>query len=194
MEVSGEVADLLVREGLQVAEVALRLSGSGVVNAAALVTALLKENYKLSGKVGVGRLNKENAEAVVIPIRARDLRRFKELAKKFGVLYAAVRDKNDSKGVVHIISNTNYAALLNAALEEMKYPVYGGTKTVQEQSSASKKEISRAQPDLASRERGNGSTVLSGEDKPSVRRRLDEIRSAAKGRGREAQRNQERQR
>ena len=30
MEVSGEVADLLVREGLQVAEMAARLSGKGV--------------------------------------------------------------------------------------------------------------------------------------------------------------------
>ena len=31
MEVSGEVADLLVREGLQVAEVAAKLAGKGCV-------------------------------------------------------------------------------------------------------------------------------------------------------------------
>ena len=36
MEVSGEVAARLVKEGLQVAEAALRLSGKGAVNAAAL--------------------------------------------------------------------------------------------------------------------------------------------------------------
>jgi len=53
MEVSGEVADLLVREGLQVAEAALKLSGKGAVNAAALVTALIKENYRVVGKVGI---------------------------------------------------------------------------------------------------------------------------------------------
>ncbi len=62
MEVSGEVADLLVREGLQVAEIAAKLAGKGVVSAAALIVALLKGNYKTVGKVGVNRLNKENAE------------------------------------------------------------------------------------------------------------------------------------
>ena len=40
MEVSGEVADLLVREGLQAAELAARLSGKGIVNAAALLAAM----------------------------------------------------------------------------------------------------------------------------------------------------------
>ena len=60
MEVSGEVADLLVREGLQVAEVAAKLAGKGVVSATALIVALLKGNYKTVGKVGVNRLNKEN--------------------------------------------------------------------------------------------------------------------------------------
>ena len=53
MEVSGEVADLLVKEGLQVAEAAAKLAGKGAVNAAALLVALLKGNYKTVGKVGV---------------------------------------------------------------------------------------------------------------------------------------------
>ena len=56
MEVSGEVADLLVREGLQVAELAARLSGKGVVSAAVLLAAMVKQNYKVVGKVGVDRL------------------------------------------------------------------------------------------------------------------------------------------
>ena len=117
MEVSGEVADLLVKEGLQVAEAALRLSGKGAVNAAALVTALVKENYKVVGRVGVERLNKENAEAVVIPILHEDTERFNSLARKFGVLYASVEKAEGGNGIVHIISNTNYAAQLNAVLE-----------------------------------------------------------------------------
>ena len=91
MEVSGEVADLLVKEGLQVAEAALRLSGKGAVNAAALVTALVKENYKVVGRVGVERLNKENAEAVAIPIRIEDKEKFSSLAKKFGGLRLSPR-------------------------------------------------------------------------------------------------------
>ena len=70
MEVSGEVADLLVKEGLQVAELAAKLSAKGAVNAAVLTAALIKNNYKLAGQVGVERLNRDNAESVVIPIQA----------------------------------------------------------------------------------------------------------------------------
>ena len=177
MEVSGEVADLLVREGLQVAEAALKLSGKGAVNASALVTALIKENYKVVGKVGIERLNKENAEAVVIPIRAEDLQKFGSLAKKFGVLYAAVQKTENSNDTVHIISNTNYAAQLNAVLEEMNYPAYGRSKGGQ----VSKKEMSRAQPETPSRERGTGLTASSKEDKPSVREHLAELKTVADG-------------
>ena len=177
MEVSGEVADLLVREGLQVAEAALKLSGKGAVNAAALVTALIKENYKVVGKVGIERLNKENAEAVVIPIRAEDLQKFSSLAKKFGVLYAAVEKTENCHGTVHIISNTNYAAQLNAVLEEMNYPVYSRAKGGQ----ASKKEMPRVQPETPSRERGTGLTASMPEDKPSVREQLAELKTVADG-------------
>ena len=177
MEVSGEVADLLVREGLQVAEAALKLSGKGAVNAAALVTALIKENYKVVGKVGVERLSKENAEAVVIPIRAEDLQKFSSLAKKFGVLYAAVEKTEGGREAVHIISNTNYAAQLNAVLEEMNYPVYSKAKGGQN----SKKEMPRVQPETPSRERGTGLTASMPEDKPSVREQLAELKTVADG-------------
>ena len=176
MEVSGEVADLLVREGLQVAEVALRLSGSGIVNTAALITALLKENYKLSGKVGIDRLNRENAESIVVPIRAEDMTRFKELAGKFGVLYAAVEKKADSKGVVHIISNANYAAQLNAVLSAMSYPMFGKGKAEE----SPKKETPRSPPERNSVGHGTGFSAQTKDDKPSVREHLEKLREAAK--------------
>jgi len=177
MEVSGEVADLLVREGIQLVEAALRISGKGTISAAALVTAIAKENYKVVGKVGIERLNKENAEAVVIPIRAEDMDNFKSLAKKFGVLYAAVEAERSEVGAVHIISNTNYAAQLNAVLEEMRYPIYSKAKGGQ----ASKKESSRAQQEPSFRERGTGLTASGREDKPSVREHLAELKTVAEG-------------
>ncbi len=122
MEVSGEVADLLVKEGLQVAELAARLSGKGIVNAAALLAAMVKNNYKVVGKVGIDRLNRENVESVVISIKGTDLSRFEKTAKRFGVLYAAA--KNENAEVVHIISNVNYSAQLNAVLEAMAIAGY----------------------------------------------------------------------
>ena len=120
MEVSGEVADLLVKEGLEAARIATELSAKGLVHAAALLAAMVKQNYKVVGKVGIEKLMKENsAESVIIPIKAADYEKFQKIAKQFGVLYAAVKHESKETGVVHIVSNMNYSAQLNAVMEAM---------------------------------------------------------------------------
>ncbi len=171
MEVSGEVADLLVKEGLQVAELAARLSGKGIVNAAALLAAMVKNNYRVVGKVGVDRLCRENVESVVIPIKSEDVPRFEKMARRFGVLYAAA--KNENVEVVHIISNINYSAQLNAVLEAMGYGI--PAREVQ----SAKKAKARAPQETSSKERGNGLTPQQGNEKPSVREKLEELKAAA---------------
>lgn len=173
MEVSGEVADLLVREGLQVAELAARLSGKGVVSAAVLLAAMVKQNYKVVGKVGIDRLNRENAESVVIPIHTADLPRYEKLAKQFGVLYAATRNENTE--VVHIISNTNYAAQLNAVLETMGY----GLPTAARETQSAKKAKPRAPQEKCSGERGTGWRSTGSNERPSVREKLEHLKAAA---------------
>ena len=120
MEVSGEVADLLVKEGLEAARIATELSAKGLVHAAALLAAMVKQNYKVVGKVGIEKLMKEtNAESVIIPIKAADYEKFQKIAKQFGVLYAAVKHESKETGVMHIVSNMNYSAQLNAVMEAM---------------------------------------------------------------------------
>ena len=54
MEVSGEVADLMVKEGLQVSETAVKLAGSGIKNVAALLPAMFPTDYKTVGSTSVG--------------------------------------------------------------------------------------------------------------------------------------------
>ena len=103
MEVSGEVADLLVKEGLEAARIATELSAKGLVHAAALLAAMVKQNYKVVGKVGIEKLMKEtNAESVIIPIKAADYEKFQKIAKQFGVLYAAVKHESKETGVMHM--------------------------------------------------------------------------------------------
>lgn len=173
MEVSGEVADLLVREGLQVAELAARLSGKGVVSAAVLLAAMVKQNYKVVGKVGIDRLNRENAESVVIPIHSADLSRYEKLAKQFGVLYAAT--KNGDSEVIHIISNSNYAAQLNAVLEAMGY----GLPTMARETQSAKKATPRAPQEKSSGERGTGWRSTGSSERPYVREKLENLKAAA---------------
>ena len=176
MEVSGEVADLLVKEGLEAAKIATELSAKGLVNAAALLAAMIKQNYKVVGKVGIERLMKENAESVIIPIKAVDFEKFQKIAKQFGVLYAAVKSEVKENGVLHIISNVNYSAQLNAVMEAMDYAV----PEVKREDQASKKAKSRAPQEKSSDERGIGLNSMTGHEKPSTRQKLAELDAVAK--------------
>lgn len=174
MEVSGEVADLLVKEGLQVAELAAKLSAKGAVNAAVLTAALIKNNYKLAGQVGVERLNRDNAESVVISIQEGDMEKFRQLAKRFGVLYAAVNQEGSQ--VVHIISNVNYSAQLNAVLEAMGYAVPSAARA---EAQRAKKAGTRAPQEKSSEEHGSGWRNTERADEPSVRKKLEELKTVA---------------
>ncbi len=176
MEVSGEVADLLVKEGLEAAKIATELSAKGLVNAAALLAAMVKQHYKVVGKVGIERLMKENTESVIIPIKAVDFEKFQKIAKQFGVLYAAVKSEVKENGVLHIISNVNYSAQLNAVMEAMDYAV----PEVKREDQASKKAKSRAPQEKSSDERGIGLNSMTGHEKPSTRQKLAELDAVAK--------------
>ena len=185
MEVSGEVADLLVKEGLEAAKIATELSAKGLVHAAALLAAMVKQNYKVVGKVGIEKLMKEtNAESVIIPIKAADYEKFQKIAKQFGVLYAAVKHESKETGVMHIVSNMNYSAQLNAVMEAMDYAVPEAGK---EEKSA-KKAKPRAPQEKSSEERGNGLNKATDttHEKPSVRQRLAALDAMAKEMSRNA--------
>ena len=176
MEVSGEAADLVVKEGLQIAETAAKLAGTGAVNVAALLMAIAREDHKVSGKTTARRLAKDNAPAVVIPLKKGDMKRFGELAKQYGVLYFLVKEKNSNWDTVHLISNQNYASQLNAIFETMGYPI-----VEQKEDSRAKKAASRTQQENVSCERGNGLTNTARTDeRPSVREKLETLKQAQK--------------
>lgn len=176
MEVSGEVADLMVKEGLEAAKIATELSAKGLVHVAALLAAMIKQNYKVVGKVGIERLMKENAESVIIPIKAVDFEKFQKIAKQFGVLYAAAKHENKETGVLHIISNVNYSAQLNAVMEAMGYPL----PEVKQEEQAAKKAKARAPQERSSEERGTGLNQPQRDEKPSTRQKLAELDAVAK--------------
>ena len=176
MEVSGEVADLMVKEGLEVAKIATELSAKGLVHVAALLAAMVKQNYKVVGKVGIERLMKDNAESVIIPIKAADYEKFQKIAKQFGVLYAAAKHENEETGVLHIISNVNYSAQLNAVMEAMGYPL----QEVKQEEQAAKKAKARAPQEKSSDERGTGLNSMTGHEKTSTRQKLAELDAVAK--------------
>ena len=72
MEISGEAADLVMKEGVQISEEAIKLLARGAKNLAALLYALAKDQKKLYGMVGMNRLLSEQRPIEVLPLRTED--------------------------------------------------------------------------------------------------------------------------
>lgn len=176
MDVSGETADLLIREGVQATEGALKLTGACLKNVTALLIAISRQDHKVVGKTSSKRLARDPAPAEVVQIRKEDIPRFKKLAKRYGILYFFVHKKGNEHGVTNIVSNQKYAAQLNAAMEELGYPV-----PRQAQENTPKKAGPRTQPERSSKERGSGSNQRAGtaNKRSSVKGRLETLRAAS---------------
>ena len=153
MDVSAEAADLVVREGIQATEAAAKLTGDALKNVAALLIAIARQDMKVVGETSSKRLAREtNAPAVVIPVKAEDKEKFQKLAKEFGVLYFIAQKKGNDTGILNVVSNQNYAAQLNAVMEQMGYPI----PQKAQKDETPKKANSRAPQEKSSSERGNG--------------------------------------
>ena len=107
MDVSAEAADLVVKEGIQATESAVKLAGAGLKNVAALLLALQRQDNKVVGKTSAKRLARDPAPAVVIPLKREDMGRFKKLAKEYGILYFIAQKRGSTAGYVNVVSNQN---------------------------------------------------------------------------------------
>ncbi|MEE0967795.1 MAG: PcfB family protein, partial [Clostridia bacterium] len=121
MNTSGEVADLMVKEGLMITEEVVKLTGLGAKNLAAIVIALLKEDNKLQGKTNLKKLLKSDKPLCIMQIKESDIGKFNSEAKKYGVLFTAVNDKSNDTGLCDIIAKQDDVTKLNYIMEKLGY-------------------------------------------------------------------------
>ncbi len=192
MDVSGDVADLMVKESIQLTEASIKLLAAGGTSLAALLWALAKEDKKLVGKAGMGRLLRENKELKVFQIKESDLAEFRAYAKK-NVLYSVVKDKRRTDGVVDLVTNVDFVSQVNLFMERRGY----GAPARGKEDGEPKKAVPRARPGSSSPQRGSGSTPSQSErrrttrttdapaakigDIPTVKGRLAALRAASEG-------------
>ena len=180
MDVSAEAADVVVRESLQATEAAAKLTLEGVKNVAALLLAIAKQDMKVVGQTTAKRLARDPAPAVVIPIKAEDKAKFQKLAKEFGVLYFFAQKKGNDNGMLNVVSNENYAALLNAIMQQLGYPI----PQKEQEEDTQKKAKSRAPQKKSSPERGSGlkpsqTTAAAVEPDSPTKKKLDQLQRLA---------------
>lgn len=180
MDVGAEAADVVVRESLQATEAAAKLTLEGVKNVAALLLAIAKQDMKVVGQTTAKRLARDPAPAVVIPIKAEDKAKFQKLAKEFGVLYFFAQKKGNDNGMLNVVSNENYAALLNAIMQQLGYPI----PQKEQEEDTQKKAKSRAPQKKSSPERGSGlkpsqTTAAAVEPDSPTKKKLDQLQRLA---------------
>lgn len=184
MDTSGEVADLLVKEGIQLTEESIKLLAAGSKNLAALLWALARDEKKLVGKTGMARLIREGKELKVFRLKESDLEEFKKFAKK-NVLFSVVKDTKAMNGLVDLVTNVDFVAQVNLFMERRGYPAPDHP-----QEDGLKKADPRAPQGSSSPQRGNGSTPsrtrpmrTTSDERPSVKEKLDTLRTQTKQEG-----------
>lgn len=120
MNTSSEAAEQVIRISLQGIEVAARLSGSGAKNIAALLVAIAKDKQKVRGKTTLTNMLKSGRPLKVFSIKTDDLKKFSEEAKRYGVLFSAIVEKNNKDGMIDIMTKEEDASKINRIVERFK--------------------------------------------------------------------------
>ena len=122
MNPGGDAAEQVVRLSLEGVEVAARISGNGAKNIALLLYAALKEEKKTKGKARLTNMLKSGKELKVYTITQKDLKKFTQEAKRYGVLYCVLKDRKntDPNAAVDIIARAEDASKIQRITERFR--------------------------------------------------------------------------
>ena len=98
MNQSSDAAEQLVRMTLNGVETVAKISGTGAKQVSVLLYAALQEQGKTKGKIRLNNMLKSGKELKVFAVRDGELQKFCTEAKKYGVLYCILKDKNSNDG------------------------------------------------------------------------------------------------
>ena len=120
---SGDAAEQIVRMSLEGTEVALKLSGSAAKNIAAALYTIAKnaDRNKTKGHQRLSAMLKSGKELKVFTISEEHLKCFAQEAKRYGVVYCALRGKEPSAdGMVDVMVRAEDASKINRIVERFK--------------------------------------------------------------------------
>ena len=98
MNNGGDAAEQIVRLSLEGFEIAAKLTGSAAKNVALLLVSVLKQEQQTKGKARLTNMIRSGKELKVFSLPQKDIQKFTEQAKRYGVLYCLLRDKNTRAG------------------------------------------------------------------------------------------------
>ena len=120
MSYSGDAAEQVVRMSLEGTEVAVKLAGKGAKEIALLLYAVLKDQKKTSGKMRLTNMLRSGKELKVFAVQDKDLARFCKEAKKYGVLYCVLKDRDANDGITDVMVRAEDSSKVNRIFERFE--------------------------------------------------------------------------
>ena len=117
MSYSGDAAEQVVRMTLESGEAAVRLAGAGAKQVAVLLYAILRDQKKTQGKLRLTNLLRSGKELKGFAVKDGDLALFCKEAKKYGVLYTVLKDRDAADGITDVMVRAEDAAKINRIFE-----------------------------------------------------------------------------
>ncbi len=119
---SSESAEELIKISLQGFEVVARITGAGATYVAGVIFNKLKEKKMSKGKTSLMNMLKSGRELKIFSLQDKEqLKKFHEVAKKYGVLYTAIMPKkSDKDGFIDIMLKAEDAPKVNWIIEKFK--------------------------------------------------------------------------
>jgi len=109
-------------------EYTLRLSGTGAKNLAGALWAVSTSQQKTKGKARLASMLKSGKELKVFTVAEADLAAFSKEAKRYGVLYAVIKDVgNNPDAVADVMVRAEDAAKINRIVERLGLGKLDGT-------------------------------------------------------------------
>ena len=146
MSYQGDAAEQVVRLSLETGEIAVRLAGSGAKQVAILLYAILKDQQKTKGKIRLSNLLRSGKELKVFAVKDGDLKKFCEEAKKYGVLYCVLKDKDATDGITDIMVRAEDASKINRIFERFQLATVDMAQLKQEIKKSMEKEAPEEVP------------------------------------------------
>ena len=122
MNLGSDPADQIVRYTLEGTEFALRISGTAAKNFAIFAAAVLRDQKKTRGKTNLTRLLREGKPLKFFSVSADRMREFAQEAKRHGLLFVPMRDRNDPNHI-EIAIWADDAAKVERIIERMQLDV-----------------------------------------------------------------------
>ena len=182
---SGETADKMVDYSLRFGEMAMRISGRATINLVNYLTALSKDNKKTKGKTRLVRMLREGRELKVFQIDQEQMKAFAQMAKKYGILFTALRAKKNPDNMLDLMVKIDDMSKVDRVLQRLKIASYdsGEIKATLEKDQQKKNPIPgrsndvRSEAFLKDKKRSDQTA-----DRPSVRQWLHSFRASLKNR------------